>query len=124
MPMTHQKNKQLDQIKLPMIQLEDGSFLIKKNSKPKELTLEKNHYYIIHLDDGDVAKEMMSLTSVNWNQGVEIKSNYLKCELVKKLGNMVCLNASGYDPDHDLDLDDIYLNIWVNSNIINILKEI
>lgn len=124
MLMTPQLTKQLHQIKLPMEINSEGTIYIKKGCTPPQLTFEKGHYYVIHLDEGDVSKQMLEVTSINWNQGRKILSPYLKCEYIKSMGNMVCLNASGYDPNTETDLGDIYFNIWVDSSIIKILQEI
>ena len=116
------KQLETEILKIPnVIKLEDGSLLIKKYG-PDKLELEKNKYYIIYIDDSSTANELIETTRVNWNSGQYLKSHYLKCELVNKQGMMVQINASGYDPKLDKDLEDIYLNFWVNRNIITILK--
>lgn len=125
MPMGQQLKKQLEKLP-PGITMthSDNTYIIPKQDPSKVLTLEPGHFYFIHLDEGSVAKSLMKLTTVNWNNGREITSNYLKCECLQVLSNMVQLNASGYDPNMGIDKNDIYLKIWVNSNIIEIVNEL
>lgn len=122
MLMTQILDEQISKLDLEVYKTDQGYYIPKQEKI--ELKFEPNHFYLIELSQADVAKELLHNAALNWNRGVEIKSSFLKCEYLKTLGNMVCLNASGYDPDHDIDLPDIYLNIWVNYNIIKILKEI
>ena len=123
MHMTQQLDNQLNQLEIKYEKFGNEIHIAKQNPSDV-LKFQKNHYYIIYLDQGDVAKKLMEITSFNWNQGRKIISPYLKCEFVQTLGNMTQLNASGYDPVTNTDLSDIYLNIWINSNIIKIIDEI
>lgn len=116
------KTLEAELLKIPnLINLEDGSFLLKKQDNSK-LDFEKNKYYLIYIDESATANDILETTRVNWNCGQYLKSHYLKCELVDKQGIMVQLNASGFDPKSNIDLGDIYLNFWINRNIITILK--
>lgn len=121
--MTQQFEKQLKELEIPYTE-ENGIIHIKKQQPCDVLKFEKNHFYLIYIDQGDVAKKLMEVTAMNWNQGRVITSAYLKCEFIQSMGNMTQLNASGFDPVTGMDLNDIYLNIWVNSNIIKIVSEI
>lgn len=98
----------------------DNSYFVAKQNQIVDF--EKNKYYIIHIDESDTAKDLLDVTRLNWNNGKYLISNYLKCELVLTQGNMVCINACGYNPELNQDLDDIYLNFWINRNIITIIK--
>lgn len=93
-----------------------------KKRELKDLELEKGKYYIICVDSSDTSNEIIETTRVNWNGGQYLKSRYLKCELVNIQGMMVQINACGYDPKAKIDLQDIYLNFWINKNIITILE--
>lgn len=121
--MTQQLQKQLNQLEIPYTE-DNGIVHVNKQNPSDVLKFEKNHFYLIYLDQGDMARKMMEITSMNWNQGRVITSAYLKCEYIQSMGNMTQLNASGFDPATGMDLGDIYLNIWVNSNIIKIISEI
>lgn len=110
-------------LKFPNIEkIDENTYFLKKDSSTKALEFEKNKYYIISIDDSETAKELIETTRVNWNQGQYLQSYFLKCELVTKLGSMIQINACGYDLINNIDLNDIYLNFWINSNIITILK--
>lgn len=123
MLMTKELEKQLSKLTIPYHATETG-IVIEKQNPEAVLTFEPYHFYLIHMDQGANAKQLMKLTAMNWNQGREIISEYLKCEYLRTMGPMVQLNASGYNPDTGEDLPDVYLNIWVNSNIIKIVDEL
>lgn len=93
-----------------------------KKRELKDLELEKGKYYIVCIDSSDTSNDIIETTRVNWNGGQYLKSRYLKCEPVNIQGLMVQINACGYDPETKTDLQDIYLNFWINKNIITILE--
>ena len=93
-----------------------------KKRELNDLELEKGKYYIICIDSSDTSNDIIETTRVNWNGGQYLKSRYLKCEPVNIQGMMVQINACGYDPETKTDLQDIYLNFWINKNIITILE--
>ena len=102
--------------------IDDNTFILRKNLANNTLELEKNKYYIISVDNSDTASEIIETTRINWNSGQYLESNFLKCELVSKQGNMLQINACGYDPINNSDLNDVYLNFWINCTIINIVR--
>ena len=102
--------------------LDDKSFIVDKQLLP--LRLEKGKCYIIAIDNSSTAIDILETTRTNWNSGQYLKSKHLKCEVVSIQGSMAQVNACGYDPATSIDGNDIYLNFWINVNIVTILKSI
>lgn len=104
--------------------VDDTTFIVRKEVPKNKLWFEKGHLYIVRIDSSDVSTNLLITTATNWNSGRYMKSNYLKCECVGELGNMIKLNGRGYEPNTDTDTDDVYLNYWIDKSVIEVIKEI
>ena len=102
----------------------DNTYLVKKETEKNKIEFEKGHLYLIRVDSSDTSKNLLQTTAVNWNSGRLMISNYLKCEYVGYLGNMVKINGVGYDPSTDTDTNDVYLDYWLDKSVIEIIREI
>lgn len=91
----------------------------KKNISPVE-----KHYYIISLSKTLLNKENDINLVSNWNHGIVPRSIYMKCEVLKLSEKMIKINSSGYDIEKDVDLSDIYYNLWLPLEKIEFLEEI
>lgn len=91
----------------------------KKNISPIE-----KHYYIISLSKTLLNKENDINLVSNWNHGIVPRSIYMKCEVLKLSEKMIKINSSGYDIEKDVDLSDIYYNLWLPLEKIEFLEEI
>ena len=91
----------------------------KKNINPIE-----KHYYIIRLSKTLLNPENDINLVSNWNHGMVPKSTCMKCEILKLSGKMIKINSSGYDIEKDVDLSDIYYNLWLPLEKIEFLEEI
>ena len=91
----------------------------KKNISPVE-----KHYYIISLSKTLLNSENDINLVSNWNHGIVPRSIYMKCEVLKLSEKMIKINSSGYDIEKDVDLSDIYYNLWLPLEKIEFLEEI
>ena len=58
---------------------------------------EVGKYYLIMLDDTLLNNYNNPILVSNWNNNTYPKSKYMKVEVIKMMGKMICVNGIGYD---------------------------
>lgn len=117
-------DKEIEKLYGIVEQIDDTTYVARKDVQKRKIEFEKNHLYLIRIDPSDTARNLLQTTAVNWNSGRQMRSSYLKCEYVGDLGNMVKINGRGFSPSSNLDTDDIYLNYWLDKSVVEIIREI
>lgn len=79
--------------------------------------------YVVELADFILTPSEGSTLSSNWNKGTCPKYKYYKCEIVKIVGNMICILGYGINPVTGQDTNDLWEG-WVPQSAIKLLQEI
>ena len=122
--MNNKFDKEIEKLYGIVEQIDDTTYIVKKEKATEKISFERGKYYLIRIDGSDTSRNLLKITATNWNAGREIESDYLKCEYLESLGNMIKINGSGYSPSTDTDKSDIYLNYWIDSSVVEIVKEL
>lgn len=100
---------------------ETDTFLVFK--KVIDIPLIESHCYLIELDDSLLDRNCNTLLVTNWNSSSVPGSKYYKCEIIKKMSNMIKINGLSYDINNDVDLNVMWTG-WLPTNLIKVIKEI
>lgn len=97
---------------------------LKKNILGDVKNISENHVYLLELENYIINPPSGFNLADNWNNGISPKSKYLKADICKVLGNMICVNARGYNLDTNEDNDDFYDQLWLPRKSVKIIKEL
>lgn len=89
----------------------------------KSIELELDKYYIIQIEKYIMNPPENFNLNVNWNKGINPKSEFLFATPIKFVGKMVQFNACGYDNINNTYLEDTYSELWLPRKSFKILKE-
>lgn len=99
-------------------------FIPKQGNKiNKEISLQRDCYYIIKLARYILYPPENFTLDSNWNNGVRPKSEYMIVTPIKFLGKMVQFDACGYDYQNNESLNDVYSGLWLPSKGFEIIEE-
>ena len=121
--MSERLRKELSKVSSRVEKFDAGQYLVRRYTG-ESTQFEKNHFYLISVDTSETARNMIETTTMNWNAGKKLFSSHLKCEYLGNLGNMIKINGRGYNPMTEEDGDDIYLNYWIDRNVVSIIEEL
>ena len=116
--------EELNKCKIANIEIISDTEILIKQKENIENIIQLNHYYIIELENYIIHPNINFTLAENWNKGVVPKSKYLKCMIVQIMGKMIKIDGSGYDIENNVDLNDVYLGLWLPVGGIKILKQL
>lgn len=96
----------------------DEEFIIKSKQFNK---IELNKYYILNISNSIINSDTLQF---NWNNGVKIQSNYIKCFITSIMNDMCKIDGCGFDIANDCDLEDTYIGLWLPISGIDIYKKL
>lgn len=97
-----------------------GTYHIKRF---KQVKLEVDSCYLIRLDKQLLNKETSQVLSSNWNKGTVPPCEYMKIDVSKSMGKMICVNGIGYDYEKKQDLNIIWSG-WLPLQSIEVIERI
>lgn len=99
-------------------------FIPKQGNKiNKEISLQRDCYYIIKLARYILYPPENFTLDSNWNNGIHPESEYMIVTPIKFLGKMVQFDACGYDYQNNESLNDVYSGLWLPSKGFEIIEE-
>lgn len=94
-----------------------GICLIPKYKKPEYLV---NHCYLIKLP-GDILNNSNTVLATNWNHGASPSYPYLKAYVSKLLGKMIYVEALGFSPETNSDLNYMWSG-WLDAETLTLVS--
>lgn len=122
--------KQLDNCNLSLPEYdEDTTYIfIPKNNRNNvvstEIEIQKDHYYILELENYIINPPDNFTLSSNWNKGINPKSKYLFGTPTNFVGKMVRWDCCGYDINSNQPLDDVYSELWLPRKGFKMIREV
>ena len=99
-------------------------FIPKQGNKiNKEISLQRDCYYIIKLARYILYPPENFTLDNNWNNGIHPEYEYMIVTPIKFLGKMVQFDACGYDYQNNESLNDVYSGLWLPSKGFEIIEE-
>lgn len=112
--------KKCDTARLPPFDDNTTHLLIKKYVP---VSVVENNYYLIAISNSILHPTENSLLVSNWNNGSVPKHTHYKCEVIKKLGQMIKINGLAYDMSTNLDINEMWTG-WLPLDGIEIIKKL
>lgn len=94
------------------------------NNNQDSLIMNPGCYYIIKLQKYLIYPPDNFTLNVNWNNGINPKSEYMLVTPIKFIGKMTQFDGCGYDISSDKSLDDIYSGLWLPQKSIEIIRSL
>lgn len=82
----------------------------------------EGHFYILKIADHILNPSEHFTLASSWNKGIIPQSQYIRCQLLRKLGKMYMFGAIGFDMENGADKDDIYPELWLPYDGITVIK--
>ena len=87
--------EQLKKITVPVEKISDTEYFIPMYNLVPVSDLEPHHFYIIEVEDYIIHPYDGFTLHENWNKGIVPTDREMKCEVIKVMGKMVYIEASG-----------------------------
>lgn len=88
--------------------------------KRKDIKIEEDHCYLIHLKDSIFNNTTLK---VNWNNGSLPSYNYLKVDVSKVMSKMIKVVGVGFDFEKQEDLS-YFWSGWLTTDEIEVIKKL
>lgn len=89
----------------------------------KELTLQKDHYYLIQIADNIINPPEGFTLSQNWNGGTNPPTQFMNVMVVQVMGKMFKVSGVGFDPDTNNTLACEWTG-WIPGTSLKIIREL
>ena len=92
-------------------------------SRKTDVPILEGKCYIIQLDESLLNMSQSDILVCNWNAGSVPGNNSYKCEVTKRMANMIKINGLAYNLEQDLDLNRMWTG-WLPVDKVKVIKEI